>query len=119
MDASRRIGNYVFDTNNAPVTRNRFGGIYHGRDILNNREVAVNVIPLAKHKHTYGADLFQDKVDYLKAVRGPNVVQLYDVIVTPAPGYIYVVTEATHHRQLGTLMNRTGVIPESHASQTR
>lgn len=115
MSETRKIGNYVFDTNRRPITKNRFGGTYPGRDEVNNRDVAVTVIPVTKIRSNFDQQEFQNKVEYLKAIRGPNVVQLYDIIVVPAPGYIYVVTEACHHRELGILLERTRTIPEAHA----
>jgi len=111
----RRFGNYVFDTSSRPVTQNRFGKIYHGRDERHNRDVAVLLIIVQRIRDSFDSQSFQHKVEYLKAIRGPNIVQLYDIIVDQVNGYIYVVTEACHHRELGILLSKTRVIPEEHA----
>lgn len=114
-ETSTRIANYIFETFAEPITRNRFGTVYKGRDLKNRRDVSVLVIPVTKMKKGFSTSEFQKKVEFLKEIRGPNVVQIYDIILVPSPGYIYIFTEACHHREVGILLEKTKTIPEEHA----
>eukprot|EP00331_Platyophrya_macrostoma_P018283 CAMPEP_0176472330 /NCGR_PEP_ID=MMETSP0127-20121128/41685_1 /TAXON_ID=938130 /ORGANISM="Platyophrya macrostoma, Strain WH" /LENGTH=423 /DNA_ID=CAMNT_0017867191 /DNA_START=22 /DNA_END=1293 /DNA_ORIENTATION=- len=112
---TKKVKHYTFNVEETPISKCKFGGVYVGRDTKENRDVIINVIPFTRVKRNFSTEIFQRKVDYLKSIRGPNVVQLLDIIIATESGHIYVVSESFHKRELGHLLNLSKGVPESHA----
>ena len=68
-----------------------FAKVYHGRNIVTSRSVAIKVIDKDKIFKVGLMDQIKREISVMKLVRHPNIVQLYEVMATKSK--IYFVLE--------------------------
>lgn len=107
VDHDMYTGNKIVNTYEiiAELGRGEHGKVKLGRDIENNLQVAIKIVPRYSKQRRLGRlgepqDQTKREVAILKKARHPNVVSLLEVIDDPNKNKVYLVLEYVEHGEI-------------------
>ncbi|CAD8160861.1 unnamed protein product [Paramecium octaurelia] len=108
----KKIQNYQFSFK-AKLGKGAYGTVYAGRNIVDNKIVALKVVDKKILQTDYASQLIASEIEIMKLIEDKNIVRLIDVL--QSVNNTYIVTEFCNGGDLREYLKKRKSIPENDA----
>ncbi|CAD8065045.1 unnamed protein product [Paramecium primaurelia] len=108
----KKIQNYQFSFK-AKLGKGAYGTVYAGRNILDNRIVALKIVDKKILQTDYANQLIASEIEIMKLIEDKNIVRLIDVL--QSVNNTYIITEFCNGGDLREYLKKRKSIPENDA----
>ncbi|CAK74826.1 unnamed protein product (macronuclear) [Paramecium tetraurelia] len=108
----KKIQNYQFSFK-AKLGKGAYGTVYAGRNIVDNKIVALKVVDKKILQTDYATQLIASEIEIMKLIEDKNIVRLIDVL--QSVNNTYIVTEFCNGGDLREYLKKRKSIPENDA----
>ncbi|CAD8075624.1 unnamed protein product [Paramecium sonneborni] len=108
----KKIQNYQFSFK-AKLGKGAYGTVYAGRNIIDNKIVALKIVDKKILQTDYASQLIASEIEIMKLIEDKNIVRLIDVL--QSVNNTYIVTEFCNGGDLREYLKRRKQIPENDA----
>ncbi|CAD8087916.1 unnamed protein product [Paramecium sonneborni] len=108
----KKIQNYQFSFK-AKLGKGAYGTVYAGRNIVDNKIVALKIVDKKILQTDYASQLIASEIEIMKLIEDKNIVRLIDVL--QSVNNTYIITEFCNGGDLREYLKKRKTIPENDA----